>query len=91
MMPMRVPRSRLFHPLAFESAVDPSVLVAELLVEGTAVFAVDSPSVVDVAALATGPTAIVVVDVGRLGSVSLVSASQVSITAAIAPLNAAQQ
>jgi hypothetical protein len=92
MIPMREPWSRLFHPLEFEFAVDapgvPPVLVVELLMEGAAMVAVDPP-VIDVAALATGPTAIVVVDVGRLGSVSSVLASQVSITAAIAPLNVA--
>ena len=109
MMPMRVPRSRLFHPLAAEFVVDAppvlvgtllvgtllvgtllvgtllvgTLLVGTLLVEGTAGAAVDAPAV------ATRPTAIVVVDVGRLGSVSSASPSQVSITAAMAPLYAA--
>lgn len=41
--------------------------------------------VVDVAALTTGPTAIVVVDVGRLGVTSSASASQVSISAGKTP------
>jgi hypothetical protein len=103
MMPMRVPRSRLFHPLPTEFVVDvpwsPPVPVDPLLVEGAvgaavdalAVATVDVPAVatVDAPAVATRPTAIVVVDVGRLGSVSYASPSQVSIIAAMAPLYAA--
>jgi len=95
-MPIRVPRSRLLHPVAveFPVALDPDspVLVPddELPVEDPAV--APPPPVVAVAGeFATGPTAIVVVDVGWLGYVSSLSASQVSITAAIAPWKVAQQ
>jgi hypothetical protein len=86
-MPIRVPRSRLLHPVAVELpvAVDPDSLVLvpddELPVEVVA----------EAGGFATGPTAIVVVDVGRLGYVSSLLASQVSITAAIAPWKVAQQ
>jgi hypothetical protein len=94
-MPIRVPRSRLLHPVAveFPVAVDPDspVLVPdeELPVEGPAV--ASPPVVAEAGGFATGPTAIVVVDVGRLGYVSSLLASQVSITAAIAPWKVAQQ
>jgi hypothetical protein len=94
-MPIRVPRSRLLHPVAveFPVVVDPDspVLVSddELPVEGPAV--APPPVVAEAGGFATGPTAIVVVDVGRLGYVSSLLASQVSITAAIAPWKVAQQ
>lgn len=90
-MPIRVPKSRLLHPVPLEFPValgpDPPVLepddglpVEELVEE-------DPPFAVVVAAeSATGPTAIVVVDVGGLGYVSSLLGSQVSITAAIAAL-----
>lgn len=90
MIPMRVPRSRLFHPVAVELALVSPVLPVELLVEVTPVVA-EPPVVVDVGSLATGPTRIVVVDVGRLGVVASASGSQVSISAAMAPLSVAQQ
>jgi len=97
MIPMRVPRSRLFHPLEFEFEVEvvvpPVVLITELVLEGDVLVAVDPAVVEDLAAVevpvgaasATGPTAIVVVEIGRLGVVASSSESQVNIIAAIAP------
>jgi len=62
------------------------VLLVVLPVEDAPVAAtVDPPGVVNVAALTTGATAIVVVDVGRLGVTSFASASQVSINAGKTP------
>ncbi len=95
-MPIRVPRSRLLHPVAveFPVALDPDTLVLvpdddELPVEDPPV--APPPVVAEAGAFATGPTAMVVVAVGRLGYVSSWSGSQVSITAAIAPWKVAQQ
>jgi hypothetical protein len=68
----------LFPPVP----VSPLALLVE---EGAAGAVVDAPLV------ATGPTAIVVVDVGRLGSNSSTLPSQVSINAAMAPSYAAKQ
>ena len=70
---MRALIFKLSHQLLFP----PELVVPDV---GTAV---DAPPV------ATGPTAIVVVDVGELGSVSSALLSQVSINAAIAPSYAA--
>ncbi len=61
------------------------LVLAVVLPAEDASVAVDPPAVVDVAALTTGPTAIVVVDVGRLGVTSSASASQVSISAGKTP------
>jgi len=68
--------------VAFEFEVEvlvPVPVLPVVLSAEDAPVAVDPPAVVDVAALTTGPTAIVVVDVGRLGVTSSASASQVSI------------
>ena len=67
-------------PVPVLPVVLPVVLPAE-----DAPVVVDPSAVVDVAALTTGPTAIVVVDVGLLGVTSSASASQVSISAGKTP------